>query len=84
MTEKIYVGNGKKRESQYWDFFTLSLKTSELEKYTNKKWYVSIVVNKRKEEDKFWNDLAVTINDYKPKAKENTKEEISVEDIPFR
>ena len=84
MSEKIYVGNGKVRTSDYGEFYTLSLKTNELEKYTNEKWYVSIVVNKRKEEDKFWNDLAVTINDYKPKAKENTKEELRVEEIPFR
>lgn len=63
--EKVYVWNGKVRSSQYGEFYTLSLKLSELENYTNEKGYVSIVVNKRKTPDNYGNDLAVTINDYK-------------------
>jgi hypothetical protein len=90
--EKIYCGNWKVRTSQYWDFYTLSLKYSDLEAYVNERGYVSIVVNKRKEADKFWNDLRVTINDYKPQEtgiapmkwdSKLWKEEISIEDIPF-
>ncbi len=63
--EKVYVWNGKVRSSQYGEFYTLSLKLSELENYVNEKGYVSIVVNKRKTPDNYGNDLAVTINDYK-------------------
>ena len=63
--EKVYCGNGKVRTSQYGEFYTLSLKLSELKNYVNEKGYVSIVVNKRKQPDNYGNDLAVTINDYK-------------------
>lgn len=80
--EKIYCWSGKNRTWTYWEFQTISLKLSELEKYVNEKGYCNIVVSKRKEADKFWNDLSVTISDYKPK--ETTKwDSISVEDIPF-
>jgi len=84
MWNKIFCGNGKTRTSQFWDFYTLGLKMSELEKYCNEAGYVNIVVNKRKEADKFWNDLSVAINEYKPKdTNTNTWEGISVEDLPF-
>jgi len=71
MSEKVYVGNGKIRSSQYWEFYTLWLKVSELEKYVWDSGYVSLVVNKRKEADNYGNDLSVIINDYKPKADNN-------------
>ncbi len=71
--EKIYCWNWKVRTSTYWEFYTLSLKLSELENYINEKWYVSIVVNKRKQPDNYGNDLAVTINDYKPSEKKPVK-----------
>lgn len=84
MADKIYVWNGKVRSSQYGDFYTLGLKMEELEKYANKG-YVNIVVNKRKDPDKFGNDLAVTINEWKPeeKPKSNAQDDINAEDIPF-
>lgn len=96
--EKVYCGNGKVRSSQYGEFYTLSLKLSELENYVNEKGYVSIVVNKRKTPDNYGNDLAVTINDYKGwegqkndfleqkavrKHSPVIEKEISIEDIPF-
>lgn len=71
--EKVYVWNGKVRSSQYWEFYTLSLKLSELENYVNEKGYVSIVVNKRKTPDNYGNDLAVTINDYKASGEKSVK-----------
>lgn len=71
--EKIYCGNWKVRTSTYGEFYTLSLKLSELENYVNEKWYVSIVVNKRKQPDNYGNDLAVTINDYKPSEEKPVK-----------
>jgi hypothetical protein len=46
---------------------------SELENYVNEKGYVSIVVNKRKQPDNYGNDLAVTINDYKPSEEKPVK-----------
>ena len=91
--DKIFCWSWKTRTSTYWEFYTLSLKLSELENYVSEKWYVSILVNKRKEADKFWNDLRVCINDYKPQT--NTwispmkwddklgKNDISIEDIDF-
>lgn len=88
--KKVYVWNWKSRTSQYWEFFTLSLKLSELEKYTNEKWYVQIIVNKRKEVDQWWNDLTVAINDYKPKdsfdvipKEKEEKDNINIDEIPF-
>lgn len=85
--DKIFVWSGKIRSSQYWEFQTLSLKLEELEKYVSEKGYVSIIVNKRKTPDNYWNDLTVAINDYKPKEEIKTppkkEEEISIEDIPF-
>lgn len=79
---KIYVGNAKTRTSQYGEFLTWSVKLEELEKYVNEKGYVSIVLNKLKEPDKFGNDYSIAINEFKPEVKK--EEEISVEDIPFR
>jgi len=63
---KIYCWNGKTRTSQYGEFQTLNLKMSELETYANN-WYVNIIVNKRQQEDNYWNDLTVTISQFKPK-----------------
>ena len=96
--EKIYCWNWKVRTSTYGEFYTLSLKLSELESYVNEKGYVSIVVNKRKQPDNYGNDLAVTINDYKSQEWQKNdfleqkavrkhspvrEEEINIEDIPF-
>ena len=87
--EKIYVWNWKVRTSTYGEFYTLSLKLSELENYVNEKWYVSIVVNKRKQPDNYGNDLAVTINDYKPseekpaKTQKNEFWDVLLSDLPF-
>lgn len=89
--EKVYCGNGKVRSSQYWEFYTLSLKLSELENYVNEKGYVSIVVNKRKTPDNYGNDLAVTINDYKSqewqkqsvKTQKNEFWDVLLDDLPF-
>ena len=87
---KIYCWNGKTRNSQFGDFYTLNLKMEELEKYANKG-YINVVVNKRRESDQYWNDLAITISQFKPKAKEdnsavrNNKAEDKFEDlnVPF-
>lgn len=87
--EKVYVWNGKVRSSQYGEFYTLSLKLSELENYVNEKGYVSIVVNKRKTPDNYGNDLAVTINDYKGSEEKSVKTQknefwdVLLDDLPF-
>ena len=89
MTPKIYVWNWRARESQYGEFYTLSLKLSELEMYVNEKWYVSLVVNRRKTPDQYGNDLSVAINDYKPKEKNDVFDTIpkeknsDINEIPF-
>lgn len=91
MADKIYCGSGKTRTGNFWEFYNISLKLSEIEMYTNEKGYINIVVNKRKQPDNYWNDLTVTINDYKPESKQpvETKlnefwdKELSIEDIPF-
>lgn len=80
MADKVFCGNGKTISWQYGEFYNLSLKLSELEKYVSDKGYVRVTVSKAKNTDQYGNDLSVCINDYKP------KQEVKKEDdfwIPF-
>lgn len=88
MTTKVYCGKWKIISWQYWDFTKLNLKLEELEKYTNEKWYVNVLVNDLREPDNYWNTLTVTIDSYKPENKTNniiskSKQAIDIEDVPF-
>ncbi len=68
MADRIFCGNGKTMSGQYGEFYNLSLKLSELEKYVSDKGYVRVTVSKAKNTDQYGNDLSVCINDFKPKT----------------
>lgn len=82
---KVFVWSGKTRSSQYGDFYTISVKLSDLESYVNEKGYVSLAINKRKQPDNYGNDLSVIINDYKPKTevKKNEFGDDELDSLPF-
>lgn len=64
--DKVFCGNGKEITGLYGNFYNVSLKLSELEKYVNEKWYVNVTISKMKNPDKWGNTMSVCINDFKP------------------
>ncbi len=64
---------------QYWEFFNMSFKLTDIQELVNDKWYVNLTISPRKEVWKFWDTHSITLNEYKPKQ----KEEIDMSQIPF-
>lgn len=68
--KKNYVGSGKTKSLQFGEVQELALNKKKImelpeDKYGN----VKVNVSKRREADKFGNDLSVVENTYVPKAK---------------
>lgn len=57
-------------EGRYWEFFNISINLDKLQEHKNQKWYVNLVMNKRKELWKFWETHSFTLNEWKPEPKE--------------
>lgn len=81
---------------QFWEFFNVSINVEKLQQYANEKWYVNMVMSKRKEIWQYWDTHYFTLNEWNPEnSNQNTNQnsnntnnndsnqEISVEDIPF-
>jgi hypothetical protein len=95
-SEKIYAGSGRKVEGQYGTFRKISVCLNDIPKehindYNGKK-YVSLLINDRKEADKFGKDLSVVVDTYKPEKKNDNNSfktvpanEVAVDDsgLPF-
>lgn len=84
--EKKYINGVKVKEieGKYWSFFSVSVNIETLQQYANEKGYVNMNFSKRKEPWKFGETHSVTLNEFKPKAKENTMAaHVSIEDLPF-
>jgi hypothetical protein len=76
--EKIYCGSGKTRSGQYGEFYGISICLSDLpaEHITtakNGKKYINLTVSKKKEADQYGNDLSVSVDTFKPEAKQEAK-----------
>ena len=71
----------------------MSFKLEDLQQYVNEKWYVNIVMSKRKEVWQYGDTHYFTLNEWKPDGEkksnnsnnysDNNWGDISVEDIPF-
>ena len=95
MADKIYVGNGKSRTTEYGDKMGLSFSKADLEvmmNNLNEKGYINLNLNERKETWKYGETHYMTIYDGKPEQKAegsvlNTirvrEEQINIWDIPF-
>jgi hypothetical protein len=73
--EKIYCGSGKTRSGQYGEFYGISICLSDLPKEhittaKNGKKYINLTVSKKKEADQYGKDLSVSVDTFKPEAKQ--------------
>jgi len=70
MSDTIYCGSGKKIESQYGIFRSITVCLTNLpEEHTfeyNGKKYIKLNINDKKEADQFGKDVSVSVNTYKP------------------
>ena len=84
--DKVYLWNATKRQSQYGEFFTGSIRLKDLEKLDNGKWYVNFVMNELKEPWKYWETHSIALNTFK-KAEVDTSKAKPMDDeldsIPF-
>jgi hypothetical protein len=89
MTKKIYVGNGKKRKDNW---LTASVCLDDLIAYIdqakktpakNGKTYINLNININDTPDQYNNDVAITINDYKPESRVPPGGLPSFDDISF-
>lgn len=94
MADKQYVGSAKAIASKYGESFAISIWPKDIETLIanqNDKWWVNIIMNKRKDEGRYGETHSLTINDWKPTEstvetpkEKPAKEPIRLEDIPFR
>jgi hypothetical protein len=86
MADKIYVGRSKEQDSKYGIFHKISFSADDLktlQSNLNKKGYVNLNMNKRKEASKYGDTHCITIDTWQPeKAKEEAKE-VESQDLPF-
>lgn len=82
---------------QFWEFYNISFNIEKLKQYANEKWYVNVVMSKRKEIGQYWDTHYFTLNEWSPESGSNnnwgnkqqnqnysdSSDEISIEDIPF-
>ena len=92
---KTYINGSscKAIQWQFGEFFNISFKVEELQKYANEKGYVNLTMSKRREVGQYGDTHYFTLNEYNPEAQQNSNnnnsyqnnsnEEISVEDVPF-
>ena len=85
MWNKTYINwmTCKWKTSQYWEFFNISISLEKLQEYVNDKWYVNVVMSKRKEEGQYWETHYFTLNEWKKEETKKEEEMIDVEDLPF-
>lgn len=70
--KKIYVGNGRKVDSQYGVFRSVSICVDDLPeqhmtKHKNGKRYIKLNIGDKQGRDEYGNDVAVTVDTWKPK-----------------
>ena len=85
MSDKIYVGSGKKISGQYGEFRKVSLCLNNIPEehvyeYNGKK-YISLLVNDKKEKDQFGKDISVTVDTWKPEQQTQSQEQPSNQDF---
>jgi hypothetical protein len=78
MSEKIYVGSGRK--AQNYDIVNISVCLTDIPKekikdYNGKK-YVNLIVAAKKEVDKFGKSHYVAIDEFEPKKKEDNSDNL--------
>jgi hypothetical protein len=86
----IYVGNGKKINSQYGEFRNISICLSDLPQdnifeYNGKK-YIKLNINDKQQPDQYGKDVAVSIDQYKPQQQAAPAQAAPVaqeDDLPF-
>lgn len=64
MSEKIYVGKGKKVGK--FNQIKIGIRVSDLEQHKNDKGYVNLIIQEMRETDKYGNEYTVVVDDWKP------------------
>jgi len=91
MSENIYVWSGKTKEvtGKWLEFFkasySVTINPDKLEEYIQEfkgHKFVKLNIVVKKEEDQFGKDVSITIDQFEPKEKEETKEP-KASDLPF-
>lgn len=80
-----YIKATCKEFGQYWQI-NISFKIEDLQEFENEKWYINLVLQKRKEIWKYWETHNLILNDWKPKEKEETMKKAvpdPFDDLPF-
>jgi len=82
MSEKSYLkGSAKEITTEYGTLLSVSLNIDDLKQYANDKGWINFTITQRRETDQYGNTHTCYYKPYEPK---NKKEEINVDDIPFR
>ena len=80
---------------QFGEFFNISVNIEKLQQYANEKWYVNMVMSKRREPGQYWDTHYFTLNEWNPEEnnswnndsnqekKSSESNDVSVEDLPF-
>ena len=83
MEKQIFVGNLTQREWKFWQYFTGSINLKEIAQHDNWKWYAKIKVQLRREPWKYGETHSITIDTWKPAPKQETQQNVSIEDVPW-
>lgn len=93
MSEKIYVGSGKKINGKYGEFRNATLNLNKLKEHAYEfkgDMFVNVTINDKSEPDQYGKDVSVTINQYKKQdtEKQETENRVSYQknedyDLPF-
>lgn len=60
-------------DGKFGEFFNISINLEKLKEFENEKWYVNLVMNKRKEVWKYGETHSFTINEWTPKEIQDSK-----------
>lgn len=63
---------------QYGEFFNISVNLEKLKEFQNEKWYVNLVMNKRKEVWNYGETHSFTLNEWTPDGKKEEKQDDSL------
>lgn len=88
--QKTYVGSAKEKQGKYGEFISLSFSQKDLDILNaskNERGYVNLVINRRNQPGTYGETHSVTIDTWKPEAKNESPkkvaEEIDLSSIPF-
>ena len=75
--DTIFCGSGKAIQTQYGELLKLSIGPKDLETITqnvNEKWWINLVVKKRKEVGKYGETHSICVDTWKPEKQDQVAE----------